>query len=272
MKKVVLNLSVSEDAILDIEKVYVLDEAKNFQQKKIYLEVQNDLYDERTNLLELPDNQRYHKDVSSVLRFLMGDVGGISEGELSRRTGVPQPTIHRILSGATPNPRTKSIEKIAAFFSINSDQLLGRLPLPKDRVPGTFNSNLINKNSLPIISLTEALKWPDVKSEIEKDVSRNRITTDISDINCYAIKIAVNSDLFEFRVGATMIVDPSKRPVMGSYVFIYSTKNLQPYIGVYDSKKNLLYLDEFNKKKILLSDNIKILGVIIEVRRQFILD
>jgi len=37
---------------------------------------------------------------------------GWSEGELSRRSGVPQPTIHRILTGESLSPRREIVEII----------------------------------------------------------------------------------------------------------------------------------------------------------------
>lgn len=38
---------------------------------------------------------------------------GLGENELARRTGVPQPTIHRILKGASKSPRISNLEKLA---------------------------------------------------------------------------------------------------------------------------------------------------------------
>jgi SOS-response transcriptional repressor LexA len=38
--------------------------------------------------------------------------------ELQRATGVPQPTIHRILSGESNDPRTKTLQPLADFFGV----------------------------------------------------------------------------------------------------------------------------------------------------------
>ncbi|MCK9799311.1 helix-turn-helix transcriptional regulator [Pseudomonas sp. MAFF 302030] len=38
---------------------------------------------------------------------------GFSESELGRRAGVPQPTVHRIITGESLSPRQLNIEKIA---------------------------------------------------------------------------------------------------------------------------------------------------------------
>lgn len=38
--------------------------------------------------------------------------------EIARATGVPQPTIHRILSGETADPRTQTLQRLAEYFEI----------------------------------------------------------------------------------------------------------------------------------------------------------
>lgn len=47
----------------------------------------------------------------------------LSEGELGRRSGVNQPTIHRIITGDSKNPRQDNVEKIAKALGVTSDWL-----------------------------------------------------------------------------------------------------------------------------------------------------
>lgn len=49
------------------------------------------------------------------LREAMTEMG-LSEGELARRAGLKQPTIHRILTGQSKDPRQGNVEKIAAVI------------------------------------------------------------------------------------------------------------------------------------------------------------
>lgn len=53
-----------------------------------------------------------------LLRQLMTE-NAISENELARRTGLKQPTIHRILSGETRDPRRRTLQPLADFFGID---------------------------------------------------------------------------------------------------------------------------------------------------------
>jgi hypothetical protein len=44
---------------------------------------------------------------------------------LSNKTGVPQPTIHRILDGTSQDPRRSTLEPLARFFGVTVDELCG---------------------------------------------------------------------------------------------------------------------------------------------------
>jgi SOS-response transcriptional repressor LexA len=48
----------------------------------------------------------------------------LSENELSRRSGVPQPTIHRILNGDSNTPRKATVEKLARTIGVTPEWLL----------------------------------------------------------------------------------------------------------------------------------------------------
>lgn len=48
---------------------------------------------------------------------------GLSQTELGRLSGVPQPTIHRIMSGESQSPRQQNIEKIAKALSVTATWL-----------------------------------------------------------------------------------------------------------------------------------------------------
>lgn len=58
--------------------------------------------------------------------------------ELQRSTGVPQPTIHRILTGESSDPRTKTLEPLAEFFGVTVAEMRDRdLSTAGDRPVGS---------------------------------------------------------------------------------------------------------------------------------------
>ena len=61
-------------------------------------------------------------DISKQLAKLMRDQH-LSQSALSRATGVPQPTINRILSGVTREPRRDSVVRIANYFGVTPESL-----------------------------------------------------------------------------------------------------------------------------------------------------
>jgi len=48
---------------------------------------------------------------------------GLSEAELARRSGVPQPTVHRIVSGESKSPRHGSVQAIALALGLSATYL-----------------------------------------------------------------------------------------------------------------------------------------------------
>ncbi len=61
-------------------------------------------------------------DISRQLAKLMREQH-ISQSALSRATGVPQPTINRILSEVTREPRRDSVVRIANYFGVTPESL-----------------------------------------------------------------------------------------------------------------------------------------------------
>lgn len=57
--------------------------------------------------------------------------------ELQRATGVPQPTIHRILTGESSDPRTKTLQPLADYFQVTVAEMRDRdLSAPADALEG----------------------------------------------------------------------------------------------------------------------------------------
>ena len=61
-------------------------------------------------------------DISKQLTKLMRD-RKLSQSALARATGVPQPTINRILSEVTREPRRDSVVRIANYFGVTPESL-----------------------------------------------------------------------------------------------------------------------------------------------------
>ncbi|MDR5611441.1 MULTISPECIES: helix-turn-helix domain-containing protein [unclassified Arsenophonus] len=64
------------------------------------------------------------QNLNKNIKILMDEKGVKSVAELSRRIGMPQPTLHRMLSGEVKSPRLEIVQKIANFFRVEANELL----------------------------------------------------------------------------------------------------------------------------------------------------
>ena len=76
------------------------------------------------------------RTVSTVLKALLAR-HQISAMALHRSTGVPQPTLSRILSGKIVDPSDRHISRIAEYFNISTDRLRGRDDVRAPAAPET---------------------------------------------------------------------------------------------------------------------------------------
>ncbi len=85
----------------------------------------------------------------------------LSQSALSRATGVPQPTINRILSQTTVNLRRDSVVRIAAYFDVTPESLYsskGNINVSYDRLGSSVaaqeSANPIEEICRRVMSLT----------------------------------------------------------------------------------------------------------------------
>lgn len=85
--------------------------------KRIGKQYTNDL----CRALESLDNSDMNQLAENLRRAMA--VESLSENQLSRNTGVPQPTIHRILSGRVADPRDGTLRPLAEYFGVSVEEL-----------------------------------------------------------------------------------------------------------------------------------------------------
>lgn len=64
--------------------------------------------------------------------LLLNDAGEPNQNELHRRTGINQPTLQRIFSGESKDPRDSTIEPLAKLFGVSLLQLKGKEPVGQE--------------------------------------------------------------------------------------------------------------------------------------------
>lgn len=163
-----------------------------------------------------------------VARRLDGFIrqAGIPEYELAEKTGVNQPTIHRIRKGKSQDPKSASLRPLAAFFGISEDQLRGNEPLPKEGAGRTRDDPGRHEKRgrrVPVINHVQAGEPAQVIDDYAPGDGFEYIWLDpeaAEDCGSYtfALKIEGESMLPEFHPGDIVVIDPDVPPLPGDYV------------------------------------------------------
>ena len=140
--------------------------------------------------------------------------------ELARETNVPQPTLHRILSGKSPNPHKSTVQPIADFFNISVEQLSGKQDLLHSS--NSPNSRLVkneNAKQVPLIS------WENISSYIKDpgDCKINEIIYCSPTLgkHVFALNMADTSMEPFFPQGAVLIFDRDKLAKDRTHVLVH---------------------------------------------------
>jgi len=142
-----------------------------------------------------------------------------SEGELGRRSGVPQPTINRITSGESQSPRRNNIEKLARSLGVTPEWLLFGGPYDggAEAGPGT-------RRKVPVVSWETAGALPESVIATGLVESPEWMLCPVSHgARSYVVRIRGES-MFNpqgrqsFREGDVVFIDPGRKAVHGSLI------------------------------------------------------
>ncbi len=196
--------------------------------------------------------------------------GNISVSELARLTGLPQPTIHHILSGSTKNPRKKALEELSNFFSVSVNELTGLETLPAV-IPDVIKEDL-QISTIPIIEWDSLKTWPSEANKIQ-DKQKILINKKIAK-NSFALIMPDDSMEPLFQKNSLLIFDSGKNPKDRDFVIVNLSKEGIVLFNRLFSENNILYLrqnmeDGSLKLTRLDQSNDHILGTLIEARIQY---
>ena len=170
--------------------------------------------------------------VRENLRQLMHSDGQISEGELSRRTGVPQSTIHRILVGQIKESKPSTLRPLASYFGLTMAQLQGEEPIPTQRHPISNRDKNPSTHYLgtparliPLITWEQAACWHEIGKNYQHDGSLGWVATNKNvGPHAFGLKVQGNSMTAthgpSFEDGFEIVVDPERNPNHHDFVVV----------------------------------------------------
>lgn len=204
-----------------------------------------------------------------VLKLLQ-DIFDISDTELAKETSIPQPTIHRLRSGMSPDPKISTLLPLANFFNVTIGQIAGFEPLPsniKDRESFLHRSSGVLK--VPIISWEQAKQAKSILNDITPFNWADWIDSTIATSNStYALKISQHFRNPYFNKGNIVVVDLDKQPQEYSYVLIKKKNHTVPSIMTWLKDGGVVYLAPLQKEILtsqLMPEDL-FCGVIIETK------
>lgn len=84
------------------------------------------------------------------------DAKRVSEYKLAQVTGVPQPTIHRILTGESVDPKTRTVRPLARYFGLTPDELRAA-PKGKEMNEETPTLSALSQDAIDLLQAWERL-------------------------------------------------------------------------------------------------------------------
>jgi transcriptional regulator with XRE-family HTH domain len=199
--------------------------------------------------------------LSNNLKYLLKKKN-LSITDLSRETGIPQPTITQLILGQSISPRITTLIPIATFFNITIDELIGIKNLIQP-------SSGVVRYAIPILDWENIYKWINDNDKFITENFNHWIATEkILGTNAFALFSTRTMEPL-FRHKSILLIDTKANITDGSYVIYCDDSKLC------NIKRTLkdgaeIYLESIsihNKETIKynLSEN-KIYGVVVESR------
>ena len=167
--------------------------------------------------------------IAKNLQVLL-DLRQMNANQLAEAIKVPQPTIHRILSGEHKSPRDSTIQPIADYFSVAvSDLRYGEIVLDRS---DNLDPGPDLKGRVPLISWVQAGSWNSVVDNFHPGQADEWIETTVP-VRRHTYALRVKGDSMtnpsggtpSFPHGIIIIVEPEVEAIPGAFVVVVVRQN-----------------------------------------------
>lgn len=210
---------------------------------------------------EMKTLQSHHGILVTNLRNLLAEQK-ISETELSRRTRIPQPTLHKIFAHKTIDPRISTLQSLANYFNLSVDSLYSNGPL-KSGAP------FIKNRPIPMISWADCVKSKNPVKSLNTHNWKHWVVIESHTSNIiYALKTKASMEP-RFPRDTILIVDAEKKCSDGELVIVRYPNTSEATLRQFssDGPTQLLFsMNDSAAKPDKLDKSMQILGVVIQSR------
>lgn len=186
--------------------------------------------------------------------------------ELARKLDIPQPTIHRLVTGKSSRPHPATLKPIAEYFDVTVEQLNGMKPLD--------NTQPSKGLQIPISGIP-LIQWDQLNSPFNQTTKHIAPSNRALSPTCFATMMANSSMSPQFPKNSILIMDPTKNPTDRSYVLIKLAES-----AVFTFRQLLINGDQHFLKPLnpdlttfpmkLLNNKDELIGVLVEARHNFL--
>lgn len=138
----------------------------------------------------------------------------IHEAELARQTNIPQPTLHKILTGKTTDPRISTLQILADYFGVTLDTLYTKTDLSRHR-------GALKGKPIPIISWSDCITYRAVIKKLSPANWKSWIITDREPADHFFALQSKSAMEPHFPKGTILIVDTRVTPKDGDLVVMH---------------------------------------------------
>ncbi len=157
------------------------------------------------------------KSIKDILTVLLKQ-HDLNESELSRYAHVSQPTVHRLLSGKTPDPRVSTLKLIARYFDLTLGQLAGTEPLPLNETK-PHAKHLIR---LPLIPWELAYHWQTLTTDYAPgNWTYWTASQYLHSPQSFALVLPLDHASAPFTKDTVLVIDPSINPSNDHHVLVH---------------------------------------------------
>ncbi len=142
----------------------------------------------------------------------------VSRKQLSEALGISVQALGMVLRGETKSLTASNNDAAARHLGVTSTWLATGDGVAEISVSSNVTGATIGSQSVALLFFTDVAKWLDKEKKLSLFI-REHLMTDLSvSAEAFALELADESMLPDFRPGDRVIVDPSVKPLPGDFV------------------------------------------------------
>lgn len=225
------------------------------------------------DIVKIARETKSNVSLASILCQLMNSTN-TNVNQLCKNTGLAHTTIKRMCSDPDCNPTLFSIEKVASFFGITPNQLIGITPLNQEE--SSYLPNVVCWDRVPILKYSQVVEWPKNLESVRESADTQYVMTDISvGETVFAISAQDESLEPKFCNGTILIFDPLKPVNNKDYILFIQNGKLLPQIrqalidGPDTYAKSINPIFQNDTPVLLDKTQVRIMGVLIQAKSNY---